>query len=89
MSEKWGRPRWTPFCGFVAGNSNFRVFFKFDLIATSAYAAATVYLYNVSAAQSVATLAEIGFFVVILLLQIAKIMLVFLLDSARRQLADF
>ncbi len=52
--------------------------FKFDLIATSAYA--TVYLYEVSAAQTVATLAEIGFFAVILSLQIAKIMLVLLLD---------
>ncbi len=66
------------FLRFCGQQLEFSRVFKFDLIATSAYAA--VYLYEVSAAQTVATLAEIGFFAVILLLQIAKIMLVFLLD---------
>ena len=53
--------------------------FKFDLIAVSAYATATVHLYDASA-QTVPALAEIAGFAVILLLQIAKIMLVLLLD---------
>ena len=68
------------FLGFCGRQLEFSRVFNFDLIATSAYAIATVYIYDVSATQTVATLAEIGFFAVILLLQIAKIMLVLLLD---------
>jgi protein-S-isoprenylcysteine O-methyltransferase Ste14 len=67
------------FLRFCGQQLEFSRVFKFDLIAASAYAIATVHLYDVSA-QTVPALAEIGGFAVILLLQIAKIMLVILLD---------
>ena len=50
------------FLRFCGRQLEFSRVFKFDLIATSAYATATVYIYGVSATQTVATLAQIGFF---------------------------